>query len=924
MSLAEAILTLPAAIAAIADQRFGPLPKLSYENLDDIDAEVAALRKTAKGFSMSRSWWRWDRLLTRYQDYGRQDKNTLKILRAVFVGGIFDRYHDLIETGEGEKFYLFYTHRGMKPIYGGGGHGGWGGASRLRIYEALVAENMLDAEEQAEFRKLISQSLNEEHVDFNHLEIGANNRPYANNGGVAIALRLFPDMPRAKEIRAWLNKQWRELAEYGDTSEVNFHPYGPLYFEGMIDLAENLGKFETEREFIYALTKRYRDQLHGSGVKGCPNAGAIANRDLKGISENPWQMAAFDPKEVHMWYRMTTHFKDPIFLWAAEQALLGGRGPGCQVPAEYQKAYDERFKIFNDMGLKPETPAGKSAIACLSPLQHRVPERLYLHAGREAGKPFVSYYIHDRNNEYMHCFGDARGRLYEYVVEGTKLLHSSGKYNGISVGQGAYDMLIVLHPNEAFPFNPPNPEVHWQRDGFHGTMPNVWNTASGTLHMIPGSRTAPDSPNWSAAGQIELGYCYKRTDDPMGFSHGNMDGLWKLNDDYQLKTVSIVLHGAPIDDKEEAQETETVFIQNLRLAGPKGDIMLVKFDELPKHLTVTRERYTGSSKGWEFTDKTHLTGDALKDILRITDDGKHGSKVLCVKVEQGTRLTITVGGFDMKFNVDRDYTRLAYDYKAISKAPYLRREGWRYELANCPMLVADMFLNSRSRVHVHQNQGGILEVDALRVENKGDDSFGQFTYRNYFAAHSKWTRQTVLTEEGILVVRDVYLPGKDVDDYSAGPNWILSAEGETVEVEGRKEFKPHPSTHDGKQNWFDAPGYEHAWWQDNPKRLTLYIHHEKDGQLRCPKEGRTYGQMQHKSSPDIHHYCNSSFVKAKVKAGKPEIFLSLLVPHDKNEKGEDVVECIKTNIAKDGKATAIIGAVEVAIDAVGNWAVRRG
>ncbi len=518
-------LTLSASGFALAvNDRYAPLPKTSYENAEDIDAEAEALRKSGVGHSFSRAWWCWDRLLTRYQDNGCKDKNVLKILKAVLLGGVFDRYRELEKKGEADMFYIFYGDVGQRDVHGGGAHGGWGSASRMRIYEALVKENMLNAEEQMLFKQIVIQSLSRKFVDFNNLERGANNRPYANNGGVAIALRLFPDMPRAKEINAWLNRLWRELAEYGDTTEVNFHPYGPLYFEGMVDLSENLNKFEMERDFIYALGKRYRDQLHGSGVKGCPNAGACVNRNLKAISENPWQAAAFEPKEVHMWYRMAKHFKDQTFLWAAEQALLGGKGPGGKIPAEYQKAYDERFKVFNDMRLKPKVPEGKSAIAYLSPLKHKVPERLYLHPGREAGKPFVSYYIYDRNNEYMHCFDDSRGRLYEYVVDGTKLLHSSGKYNGISVGQGAYDMLIVLNPNEAFPFNPPNPEVKWQRDGFHGSIPYAWNMASATLHMIPGSRTAPSSGNWTRGEKMDFGFRFHRTDDQIGFSHGNIYG----------------------------------------------------------------------------------------------------------------------------------------------------------------------------------------------------------------------------------------------------------------------------------------------------------------------------------------------------------------------------------------------------------------
>ena len=77
--------------------------------------------------------------------------------------------------------------------------------------------------------------------------------------------------------------------------------------------------------------------------------------------------------------------------------------------------------------------------------------------------PFIWF---DRNNEYMHCFGDAMGRLYEYCVDGAKLIGSSGKYNGIFMGQAYYDMLMVRHPADAFPMHTAMPEYDWGRHPF--------------------------------------------------------------------------------------------------------------------------------------------------------------------------------------------------------------------------------------------------------------------------------------------------------------------------------------------------------------------------------------------------------------------------------------------------------------------------
>ena len=67
----------------------------------------------------------------------------------------------------------------------------------------------------------------------------------------------------------------------------------------------------------------------------------------------------------------------------------------------------------------------------------------------------------------------------------------------------------------------------------------------------------------------------------------------------------------------------------------------------------------------------------------------------------------------LKFDANDEYTRVSYDYRGSG---------------------AGMFLNeyTRPRYHrPHYNRGGILVRESLRAENSGDDSFGQFTYRNY-------------------------------------------------------------------------------------------------------------------------------------------------------------------------------------------------
>ena len=71
-------------------------------------------------------------------------------------------------------FYIFYTsltgdrkestlnvngRKVFRDVHGGGYHGGWGGAARMRIYEELSSQKMLSAEEEVRFEKIVNQSL---------------------------------------------------------------------------------------------------------------------------------------------------------------------------------------------------------------------------------------------------------------------------------------------------------------------------------------------------------------------------------------------------------------------------------------------------------------------------------------------------------------------------------------------------------------------------------------------------------------------------------------------------------------------------------------------------------------------------------------------------------------------------------------------
>ncbi len=457
-------------------------PRPSYSNVKDINAMAAALRNSlasSERYSFSRSWWQWDRLRCRYVDEGRVDENSLKILQAVFRGLILDWHRKLEKKGEGDLMYIFFTTlKGDKrervlevgnrtlhrDLHGGGYHGGWGGAARMRIYEELTRQGMLNDEEQTRFRQIVHQSLERKFLDFKAGSQQADNHSFGNAGGVALALKLFPDAPQAKEAREWIDRIWQHLAEFGDWTEWTYYPYGPIFLHGVLDVAEATGRIDSEGELINTLGQRCLAFNHGGGVKGNPNSGSRVREDLTTLYADPWNVGYYQvetsSRDGHFWYRLAQHYKHPEYLWAAEQVLLGGRPPSGIVPAEYQAVYNRRFAWFVKQGIAPQLPVSRASVGLLSPQKHKIPERLYLNSGRDPQKPFAAFFLFDEKDGHL---DNITGHLYEYSVNGAKYLHTSGKYNNVysgnqlkggGTGEESLDLLLVLHNSHAFPLHP--------------------------------------------------------------------------------------------------------------------------------------------------------------------------------------------------------------------------------------------------------------------------------------------------------------------------------------------------------------------------------------------------------------------------------------------------------------------------------------
>ena len=109
--------------------------------------------------------------------------------------------------------------------------------------------------------------------------------------------------------------------------------------------------------------------------------------------------------------------------------------------------------------------------------------------------------------------------------------------------------------------------------------------------------------------------------------------------------------------------------------------------------------------------------------------------------------------------------------------------------------------------------------------------------------------------------------------------------------------------------------WDHAWWQNQKKRVLVYQH---------PGEGLTFGQSTHRSSADVSSSpIHNTFAKATVHAGRPQEWLSVLVPFNEGKTASDVAQQIQTTIDQEGRATSRVGDISISIKANGTWSVNR-
>jgi hypothetical protein len=403
--------------------------------------------------------------------------------------------------------------------------------------------------------------------------------------------------------------------------------------------------------------------------------------------------------------RAAAVYHDPTYRWAAVRMFRAAcrnrpQGPRKSAIDAMNSAYALCLADqWRDRRLQPQPGDAASAVSYRrEPGNDHAADKLILAASRQPGTPFVMAELYARGH---HAHDDQVGSILYYECNDVPLLHGLGYHNRAA---DEANLLLMCPGGEPFPHQPP--DVH----------EGQWQEAS-----LPAKRL----PAFSGAD----GGRDQRHFDKLTFR---------------------VAEDEPLD----------LFVANLRLAGPKGELPLDDFR---------------SPRGWHGGRQTRVAGPRAD---------QQAMKVDC---RRGTNF-VWRDAFHRTFSL-ADYDQFKFSWKIEGI-----EGGWSkaliFRVDNSP---ADFHVLLRPLAG---------EITAAHVECHGSDQYGQFRASKWFTEDTQLCRRMVLLREGCLVVCDQLQPGAAADGWQAGPLWHLRAAPQAG------------------PNWYNAPGRQEllVWISSAPGR----------------------------------------------------------------------------------------------------------
>lgn len=663
-------------------------------------------------------------------------------------------------------------------------------------------------------------------------ERDGNNRAFFYGLGHGFAARNFPELPESSQWRAYAEAVFHDWYDAGDCYEPGYVAHNISW---VIKLGQLLGKEEKLKgSRCRRIFERYLDHISPSGLAIAPGDG----------DDQSSYMGAM--KSI---YEVT---EDKRFLWAYEQVQAAGEYGG------YRGKKASRRQPESQVIHEGTLPAGCTQVQCLYPDTTKILDRIILNPSRETKNPYMAMVINDRYDTLHHESEDNRGDIYHYEADGILYLKRSSWYKWAE----QTNTVVLKDRVEEFPF------VYSE-----GLIKNHWYHGSANLrlmeHFMPDERYQMKLERFDRYKHFEkarsiihhydmpLPLQYQDKESPYGIFLSNPRGMAGKNQEMDLESIAISFHTftkeywtegkdrfdvAMTWNRDEhrnlvySSQAVEVEIKNLHLSGPAGKYMLHDTYDLEAMMEVIVYPINGVGRC--------LTKEEAGRIVTITYE--KGVPIFRIRCDFG-RVDLFFKGLKEHVNTTKQYTRIGFDYQYLSDvSTYLRT----------PIKILVNRITTRSS-HVDHQQGGVL-MEA-KAETAGNDSYGEVSYEGVYTYDTLWKRKTLLTEEGYLIVVDEIMPGADAEGMAGGPVWQLM----NPPVMGIQ--------------WADA-----VVEKEKKKSLMVYCH---------PQRGHRYGvQCQPKLWVDREY---AFYDRAVLQAGKKEVFVSVLLPHDSSVEPYDI--CRKKN-----------------------------
>ncbi len=702
----------------------------------------------------------------------------------------------------------------------------------FKTIDILRRNGMFDPEMKAQVYRLLGRMSFAE-------ERGPNNRAANFAIGALTAAEIFPDHPDVPKWKSYAESVWNDWFIPGDSYEPCYVAHN---LPRLIALGIKLGKYqELKSEKLKKVYYRYRDHISPSGLAVTPGDG------------EPYDQISY----VAALENVMKVCPDPTILWALKKAFLAGTIKSGPLPEpEFAGKYPQYA------GMKEQIPDNTAQVQEVFPATYRQKDRLLLHSKRTPGKPFAMFYIQDDCNYLYHGgISDTRGDLTHYEADGVLLIAHRGRYEWPAWN----NTFLLSEPDAQYPFR--------QTSGVH-----AFRTYASSANLRVARAYLP-SENYlikNRNNSAHFGFYEKK--NPQGYMWGNPDAPAGKNDQLKLRTVRLKFALIPEAGEKSVGKIfpgrtwfggyeyrnvcpsdvpVEVEISDLFIAGKKGKKVIVPFDRIDENIKFT---FTAPDAKQKFPEVP-----LDKENYSIVTDPVSGKKSLRLKTFHGiTNVEVKV---NEDFDLTEDYSRIGLTWKYVTPIRNWVRVPIAIDINGSPV---------QNNLRLDRQQGGI--ITEAKAETRGEDSYGLVSYRSIWTHDSSWTREALLTNEGILLVLDRFQPGKAAAGKVGGPVWHLPSSPGCGPGNG------------AAAEWFDSS------IRHDPPNTRSYTDKFGEGTRRLfiafssprgSENGIQY-QPKHWFSDDFAVYSKTGF-----EAGKEAVFLSVLIPHSAETSGASIAKNLK-------------------------------